>query len=86
MKHFNSSFEIKNEETLVITNYEYFQSLTKLLNEYNQTEEKRFILKFSIFAQLLKYSLPSLSKKYDSLSINGIVSNLLYLSMLEGMY
>jgi neprilysin len=46
--------------------YEYFLNLTNFLKEYNQTEENRFMLKFSMFIHLLKFSLPLLSSEYRS--------------------
>lgn len=66
LKYYKSREVIQNEETIIVLGYEYFQSLTELLKEYNQTEESRFILKFSIFTHILKFSLPLLSSDFRS--------------------
>ena len=55
---------VKEDDTIIVLGYEYFLNLTTFLNEYNQTEGKRFILKFSMFIHLLKFSLPLLSSEY----------------------
>ena len=64
LKRYNSSEVIQNEETIVVLGSEYFINLTNLLNEYNKTEEGRFIINFSMFVHVLKFSLPLLSNDY----------------------
>jgi membrane metallo-endopeptidase-like protein 1 len=64
LQRYNSSETIKNDDTIVVLGYEYFQNLTNLLNEYNSTDETRFAIKFSMFIHLLKFSLPLISSEY----------------------
>ena len=57
LKSYNSSKVLKNEDTVLVSGYEYFKNLGEFLKEYRKIDEKMFLANFKIFSHLLKFSL-----------------------------
>ncbi|RNA00791.1 endothelin-converting enzyme 1 isoform X2, partial [Brachionus plicatilis] len=64
LKKYGSREVIKENDAIIVMGLDYFKDLNELIKEYRSSPEKEKILKLSVITQLIKFSLPLLSKEY----------------------
>lgn len=64
LKNYESKEVLNEHDEIIVMGLEYFTSLNDLIKEYQSDPKKENTLKFSIIVQLIKFSLPLLSKEY----------------------
>ncbi|CAF0870341.1 unnamed protein product [Brachionus calyciflorus] len=64
LRKYGSKEVIYEHDEIIVMGLEYFSSLNDLIKEYQSNEEQERTLKLSIIIQLIRFSLPLLSKEY----------------------
>jgi predicted metalloendopeptidase len=64
LKAYDSQEVLRDDDVIIIMGLEYFEKLTKIINEYNASPEKEKTLKIFALFYLIRFSLPLLSKDY----------------------
>lgn len=64
LSKYGSKEIIRETDDIIVMGLDYFKDLNELIKDYSSNQEKEKILKLSVIIQLIKFSLPLLSKEY----------------------